>query len=60
MVDINKLVYSDPRIKKLSWIKMMKYENYMNQKISKITGFEDMSNSQIESAIISFRNSFFK
>ena len=59
MIDIDELIYSDPRLKELSSKEMIEYDKFMRQDIEHLMKEENISESDIILFAKSLTNVFF-
>ncbi len=59
MIDIDELIYSDPRVKELSSKEMIEYDKFMRQDIEYLMKDENISESDIILFAKSLTNVFF-
>ena len=59
MIDIDELIYSDPRLKELSSKEMIEYDKFMRQDIEHLMKKENISESDIILFAKSLTNVFF-
>lgn len=59
MLDIDELIYSDPRVKELSSKEIIKYDKFMRQDIEYLMNEENISESDIILFAKSLTNVFF-